>query len=66
MEPLTLAFGATIASSRPRAFCLPSLLVGGAKLFAFYKKMDSTSVFDCDGCERTKAHEYPYFDTFIL
>ena len=37
-QPLTLALGATIASSRPRAFGLPSLLVGSAKLFAVYKK----------------------------
>ena len=37
-EPLTLALGATATALRPRAFRLPPLLVGGAPLFAFYKK----------------------------
>ena len=36
-QRLTKALGAAIASCRPRAFRLPSLLVGGTPLLAFYK-----------------------------
>ena len=41
MEPLTKALGATATALRPRAFRLPPLLVGGAPLFAFYKKKNA-------------------------
>ena len=36
-KPLTLALGATATALRPRAFRLPTLLVGGAPLFASCK-----------------------------